>query len=119
MKALDRIFANVPAKNESGTPISLKDLEKIPMDSIMLASTLLSSEILGSTAMAKSKALAIMTDKQERVRQQEVADFREQMDKAIEQQEKAKKAGIFGVIFDWIIAAVEIVTGVAKSSVGR
>ncbi|MGN7743884.1 type III secretion system translocon subunit SctE [Pseudomonas sp. 22526] len=114
MKALERIFANVPAKNESGTPISLKDLEKIPMDSIMLASTLLSSEILGSTAMAKSKALAIMTDKQERVRQQEVADFREQMDKAIEQQEKAKKAGIFGVIFDWIIAAVEIVTGVAK-----
>ncbi|OLF53036.1 secretion protein [Pseudomonas chlororaphis] len=114
MKALDRIFANVPLKNESATPISLKDLEKIPMDSIMLASTLLSSEILGSTAMAKSKALAIMTDKQERVRQQEVADFREQMDKAIEQQEKAKKAGIFGVIFDWVIAAVEIVTGVAK-----
>lgn len=114
MKTLDRIFANVPVKSESGTPINLKDLEKIPMDSIMLASTLLSSEILGNTAMAKSKALAIMTDKQERVRQQEVVDFREQMDKAIEQQEKAKKAGIFGVIFDWVIAAVEIVTGVAK-----
>ncbi len=113
-KALDRIFANVQVKSENNIPIGLKDIEKIPMDSIMLASTLLSSEILGNTAMAKSKALAIMTDKQEAVRQQEVAEFREQMDKAIEQQEKAKKAGIFGVIFDWVIAAVEIVTGVAK-----
>lgn len=114
MKALDRIFANVEVKGENGASVSLKDIEKIPMDSIMLASTLLSSEILGSTAVAKSKAMAIMTDKQEKIRQQEIVDFREQMDKAIEQQDKAKKAGIFGVIFDWIIAAVEVVSGIAK-----
>jgi secreted effector protein SseC len=114
MKALSRVLASIPAKQDGPPPMSLKDLEKIPMDSIMLASTLLSSEILGSTALAKSKALAIMTDKQERIRQQEIRDCREEMDKAVEQQDKAKKAGIFSVIFDWVIAAVEVVTGVLK-----
>lgn len=117
-RAYERIFAHVQVKNENDKPMSLSDIEKIPMDSIILASTLLSSEILGSTAMAKSKALAIMTDKQEQVRQQEVLKFREEMDKAIEQQENAKKAGIFGVIFDWVIAAVEIVSGVVKMAGG-
>ncbi|MHC8397973.1 type III secretion system translocon subunit SctE [Pseudomonas sp. MDT1-17] len=113
-KALSRILANIPQKQDGIAPMSLKDLEKIPMDSILLASTLLSSDILGGTALAKSKALAIMSDKQDRIRQQEIRDCREEMDKAIEQQDKARKAGIFSVIFDWIIAAVEVVTGVLK-----
>lgn len=114
MKALSRILANIPQKQDGCAPMTLKDLEKVPMDSILLASTLLSSDILGSTALAKSKALAIMTDKQERIRQQEIRDCREEMDKAIEQQDKAKKAGIFSVIFDWVIAAVEVISGVLK-----
>ncbi|CAI8741505.1 secreted effector protein SseC [Pseudomonas chlororaphis] len=114
MKALSRILANIPQKQDGLPQMSLKDLEKIPMDSILLASTLLSSDILGSTALAKSKALAIMTDKQERIRQQEIRDCREEMDRAIEQQDKARKAGIFSVIFDWVIAAVEVVSGVLK-----
>ncbi|MGF6401555.1 secreted effector protein SseC [Pseudomonas frederiksbergensis] len=114
MQALDRIFSNVPVKGEGGATRTLKGLEKIPMDSIMLASALLSGEILGDTAIAKSKALKIMSDKQQEVRQQEVLQYREQMDKGIEQQENVKKAGIAGVIFDWIIAAVEVVSGAAK-----
>jgi secreted effector protein SseC len=36
------------------------------------------------------------------------------MDKAVEQQDKTKKAGIFNVIFDWVIAAIEGVTGALK-----
>ncbi|WP_414926200.1 type III secretion system translocon subunit SctE [Pseudomonas zeae] len=114
MKALSRIMATVPQKQDGPTPMSLKELEKVPMDSILLASTLLSGEILGSTAFAKSKALAIMTDKQERIRQQEIRDCREEMDKSVAEQDKARKAGIFAAIFDWVIAAVEIVSGVLK-----
>ncbi|MBB6155177.1 secreted effector protein SseC [Pseudomonas sp. JAI115] len=112
--ALERILGKIPPRQDGPPPLSLKELEKIPMDAMMLASTLLSSEILGSTALAKSKALAIMTDKQERIRQQEIRDCREEMDKAVEKQDKARKAGIFSVIFDWVIAAVEVVSGVLK-----
>jgi secreted effector protein SseC len=92
----------------------LRDAVNVSMDSMMLAVTLMSSQVLGNTAESKAKALSIMSAKQEEVRRQEVSEYREQIDKAIEQQQKAKKAGIFGVIFDWIIAAVEVVSGIAK-----
>lgn len=113
-EALSRILANVKPAPDRPAPIGLKELEKVPMDSILLASTLLTGEILGSTALAKSKALSIMTDKQERIREQEIRDCREEMDKAVADQNKARKAGIFSVVFDWIIAAVELVSGLAK-----
>jgi secreted effector protein SseC len=90
------------------------DFGNVSMDSMLLATTLLSSQVLGNTAELKTKALGIMSAKQEEVRRKEVTEYREQMDKAIEQQQKAKKAGIFGVIFDWIVAAVEVVSGLAK-----
>lgn len=102
------------AMNKIAPEHSLAGFEKLHMDSMMLATTLLSTKVMGDTADAKAKALSIMTDKQEAVRNQNVKDYREQLDKALEQQQKAKKAGIFGVIFDWIVAAVEVVTGVAK-----
>lgn len=118
-EALNRLLRQVEVtagQNGGERPLSLNlpSLEKIPMDSMVLASTLLAGQVLGDTAAAKSKALDIMSDKQERLRQQEVDDYRAQMDAAVEQQDKAKKAGIMSVVFDWVIAAVEVVTGVAK-----
>lgn len=77
--------AKVPA-------FSLSEIEKIPMDSMIMASTLMTSQMLGDTAAVKSKALDIMSTKQEALRKKEVENIREQMNKAIEQQDKAKKA---------------------------
>lgn len=107
MKAAERIFANVPVKGERAKPMTLQGFERIPMGSIMLFATQLCSEMLSNTVQAKSKSLTIMSQAQERVRQQE-------MDKAVEQLDKVQKSGAFSVVFDWIIAAVELVTGVAK-----
>ncbi|AGK46907.1 MULTISPECIES: type III secretion system translocon subunit SctE [Burkholderia] len=116
-QALGRIidkFDSATAPGAKHGAADLRDFGNVSMDSMLLATTLLSSKVLGNTAELKTKALSIMSAKQEEVRRQEVQEYREQIDKAIEQQQKAKKAGIFGVIFDWIVAAVEVVSGVAK-----
>lgn len=94
--------------------VQLKDFENLSMETMMLAMTLVAGKALSNTAELKAKALSIMSDKQEAIREQEIKDYREQMDKAVEQQNAAKKAGIFGVLFDWVVAAVELVSGVAK-----
>ncbi|KWN63609.1 type III secretion system translocon subunit SctE [Burkholderia ubonensis] len=115
--ALNRLldkFDKVTGTPSAAANVQLRELESLSPDSMMLAVTLLSNKALSDTAELKGKALDIMSAKQEKLRQKEIQEYREQLDKAIEQQEKAKKAGIFGVIFDWIIAAVEVVTGVAK-----
>jgi secreted effector protein SseC len=113
-KALERVFEQLGASRPHVGLSTLREVEKQPMETLMLAATMLSVQALGDVASAKGKALEIMSDKQERIREREIQELREQMDKAIEQQEKAKKAGIFGAVFDWIVAAVEVVSGVAK-----
>ena len=113
VRIIDKFDSATAPDTKRGT-IDRGDAGNVSMESMLLATTLLSSQVLGNTAELKSKALSIMSAKQEEVRRQEVNEYREQIDKAIEQQQKAKKAGIFGVIFDWIVAAVEVVSGVAK-----
>ncbi|AOJ04762.1 MULTISPECIES: type III secretion system translocon subunit SctE [Burkholderia] len=112
-RVLDK-FDRASGDKGAASSIGLRAFESVSMETMLLATTLLSTKVLGNTAELKSKALEIMSAKQDEVRQQEIKDYREQIDKAVEQQQKAKKAGIFGVIFDWIVAAVEVVSGVAK-----
>jgi secreted effector protein SseC len=118
---LDRILQLVNGKNgnakaEPGplSGIDLSTMEKLPMSSMFMASSLLAGQVLGDVAEKKGEMLNIFSDKQDMLRREEVKNIREQMENAIEQQDKAKKAGIIGVICDWVIAAVEVVTGVAK-----
>ncbi|KVD74098.1 secretion protein [Burkholderia sp. ABCPW 14] len=112
-RMLDK-FDRASGDKGGASSIGLRAFENVSMETMLLATTLLSTKVLGNTAELKSKALEIMSAKQGEVRQQEIEDYREQIDKAVEQQQKAKKAGIFSVIFDWIVAAVEVVSGVAK-----
>ncbi|HBO5144911.1 TPA: type III secretion system translocon subunit SctE [Pseudomonas aeruginosa] len=90
------------------------EFEKMSVELMMVAATLTAGELIGHITDAKAKAVKILGDQQDKLRAEELKEFREQIDKALEQQKKAKKAGIFGVIFDWIVAAVQVVTGVAK-----
>ncbi|WP_218174588.1 type III secretion system translocon subunit SctE [Pseudomonas sp. IPO3774] len=88
--------------------------EKMSVELMMVAATLTAGELMGHITDAKAKAIRILGDQQDKLRTEELKEFREQIDNALEQQKKAKKAGVFGVIFDWVVAAVQVVTGVAK-----
>ncbi|BBE08753.1 Secretion system effector [Mycoavidus cysteinexigens] len=118
-QAMERIMERVGAPLDEGARLQLGKIETVSMDSMMIATTLLTGKVMGDTAEAKCKALEIMGKKQEAIRTQQVKEYCEQLDKATEQQEKAKKAGVFGVIFDWIVAAVEIGIGVLKLACGN
>lgn len=115
-KAFERLMQSLPKAqaNEPELKLSLSTIERMPMESMFFASTLLTNQILGDIAAIKGEALEIMSRKQDSLRQKEVESIREQMAKSVEQQDKAKKAGVLSVVFDWLIAAVEVVTGVAK-----
>ncbi len=116
--ALSRLLDQLEGPSDKGASgnvqIQLRQLGSVSMDTMLLATSLMSTKALGNTAEAKAKALSIMSDRQEALRSQEVKDAREQADKAVEQADKALKAGIIGVAFDWIIAAAEVVSGVMK-----
>lgn len=47
-----------------------------------------------------------------------VHQYQDQLQKSIDQADKARKAGIFSALFDWVIAAVETVVGVLKIAEG-
>jgi secreted effector protein SseC len=96
----------------------LESVGMASMSSMTVAAALLGSKMLSDTVSAKSRAVEIMGQAQEAARDEELRAYQEQMDKAIADQAKAQKAGIFGVIFDWIVAVVEIATGIGKLIVG-
>ncbi|HTI18331.1 MAG TPA: type III secretion system translocon subunit SctE [Trinickia sp.] len=113
-RALERVMQRLGGGRTEDGVSRLQDVEKQPMETLMLSATLLTVQALGNVAQAKSKALEIMGEAQQRAREKEVQELREQIDKAVEQQHKAKKGGIFGAVCDWIVSAVEVVSGVAK-----
>ncbi|GLU33141.1 pathogenicity island 2 effector protein SseC [Trinickia caryophylli] len=117
-EAIERVFGQIGKPGPRNGVSVLRGVEKEPMQSLMLAVTLMSVEALGSLANATGKALNIMAQGQRAVEQHEVQEIRDQIDKAIEQQKKAKKAGIFSAICDWVVSAVEVVSGAARVVTG-
>ncbi|CFW56751.1 secretion system effector protein SseC [Yersinia enterocolitica] len=65
-----------------------------------------------------SQQMERATDVQTFLRDKRVAEYQQQIDKAVEQADKAKKAGIFTAVFDWIVGAVEVVYGALKVAEG-
>jgi secreted effector protein SseC len=90
----------------------------VSMESMLLATTLLTTKVMSNTAEMKGRALQIISSKEEDIRHLEIREYRAQIDKAIDLHRKAKMASIVDVIFDWIIPAVEIASGVAKIAGG-
>ena len=115
--ALNRILKNFTTQ-ESGHPITLAQLERTPMEAMNLAAALLGVQSLGDNANLKSLALQIRTQGAENLRLSQNEDLRKQIDKAIEDQNKAHKAGIFSAIVDWVVSVAEVVSGVAKMVIG-
>ncbi len=92
----------------------------LEMDPVMLSMmmTQLVLNVSGNNANALCQQLERATEVQAALRNKQVAEYQEQINKAIEQADQARKAGIFSAVFDWIISGVEAVVGVLKMAEG-
>lgn len=116
--ALNRLLATSGAKSE-GQPVTVADIERTSMDSMCLAAALLGVQSFGDLAELKTHAMAIRTEGAEKIRQRQCEELQKETDKAIEDQQKAQKAGVFGVVVDWIVSVAELACGVAKMVTGN
>ncbi|EAA4074224.1 SPI-2 type III secretion system translocon protein SseC [Salmonella enterica subsp. enterica serovar Napoli] len=80
--------------------------------SMMMTSLILN--VFGNNAQSLCQQLERATEVQNALRNKQVKEYQEQIQKAIEQEDKARKAGIFGAIFDWITGILETVIGALK-----
>ncbi|ECW8872046.1 type III secretion system translocon protein [Salmonella enterica] len=109
--ALKELLDAVPGNHKSP---SLPDFLRIDPTvlSMMMTGVLLS--VFGSSAQSLCQQLERATDVQNALRDKQVKEYQEQIQQAIEQADKARKAGIFGAIFDWITGIFETVIGAFK-----
>ncbi|ELE6250771.1 type III secretion system translocon protein [Salmonella enterica] len=109
--ALKELLDAVPGNHRSP---SLPDFLLIDPTvlSMMMTGVLLS--VFGSSAQSLCQQLERATEVQNALRDKQVKEYQAQIQKAIEQADKARKAGIFGAIFDWITGIFETVIGAFK-----
>ncbi len=115
--ALDRLLTSLPrlGSNEVGNNrLSLDRLGGPDMQLIMSMAGNLNIGVFSDLCKSIGKQMERATDVQAFLRDKRVAEYQKQIDKAVEQADKAKKAGIFNAVFDWIIGAVEVVYGALK-----
>lgn len=96
----------------------LASLEKLDPSTLVMVASMISMQAMGDTAKSTQKALELLAERQDKLRQEDLQKFREQMDAATKDADKARKGGIFGVIFDWIVAAIDVVVGAVKVVTG-
>ncbi|MBN9117367.1 MAG: type III secretion system translocon subunit SctE, partial [Pandoraea sp.] len=97
---------------------TLSALENVDPSTLAMMASMIAMDALGDTAKSTQRALTLMGERQEKLRQEDIKKYREQMDAKTEDANKARKGGIFGVVFDWLIAAVDVVVGAVKVVTG-
>lgn len=92
----------------------------LEMDPMMLSimMTQLVLKACGNSADALCWQLEHVSEVQAVLRDKQVAEYQEQINKAVEQADQVRKAGIASAVFDWIVSSVEAVTGVLKMAEG-
>ncbi|WP_019211501.1 type III secretion system translocon subunit SctE [Yersinia massiliensis] len=119
--ALDRLLLALPQHNgEKGKSdrLYLDRLESIDIKLIVAMAGNLNLSIFSDLCKSISKQIESASEVQTFLRDKRVAEYQQQIDKAVEQADKAKKAGIFSAVCDWIIGAVEVVYGAMKLAQG-
>lgn len=109
--ALQQLLNAVPG-NHKAPP--LPDFLQINPALLSMMLTALVLSVFGSNAQLLCQQLERATNVQNALRNKQVQEYQEQIQKAIEQADKARKAGIFGAIFDWITGIFETVIGALK-----
>ncbi|HAF2546336.1 TPA: type III secretion system translocon protein [Salmonella enterica] len=109
--ALKQLLDAVPGNHKRP---SLPDFLQVNPTVLSMMMTTLVISVFGSSAQSLCQQLERATEVQNTVRDKQVKEYQEQIQKAIEQEDKARKAGIFGVIFDWLTGIFETVLGAFK-----
>ncbi|EDW2258958.1 type III secretion system translocon protein [Salmonella enterica] len=109
--ALKQLLDAVPGDHERP---SLPDFLHINPTVLSMMMTSLILNVFGNNAQSLCQQLERATEVQNALRNKQVKEYQEQIQKAIEQEDKARKAGIFGAIFDWITGIFETVIGALK-----
>ncbi|CNL05813.1 type III secretion system translocon subunit SctE [Yersinia kristensenii] len=120
-EALDRLFTTLSHNrlDEVGHGRLLLDqLGSIDIQLIMSMAGNLSLGVFSDLCKSIGKQMERATDVQTFLRDKRISEYQQQIDKAVEQADKAKKAGVFNAVFDWIIGAVEVVYGALKVAEG-
>ncbi|MDA5490908.1 type III secretion system translocon subunit SctE [Yersinia kristensenii] len=120
-EALDRLLFSLPHNglSEGGHGrLSLDRLGSTDMQLIMSMAGNLNLGLFSDLCKSISQQMDRATDVQTFLRDKRISEYQKQIDKAVEQADKAKKAGIFNAVFDWIIGAVEVVYGALKVAEG-
>lgn len=89
--------------------VSLSSLTAAPLDNMLLQAATLGLKTFSNSADALSKSIKINGDAQEVLMDKKIADYREQLAKAQEQAEKAKKGGLLGKILNPIMTIISVV----------
>lgn len=79
------------------------------IEELALQAANLGIKTFGDTASAVEKSQSIATDARKKLMDKQVEDFAKDLEKAIKQQENAKKGGIFGAILKWIAPVLSVV----------
>nr|WP_261371220.1 type III secretion system translocon subunit SctE [Yersinia bercovieri] len=119
--ALDRLLVSLPqsdAKKGGGDRLYLDRLASTDIQLIISMAGNLSLGVFSDLCKSIGKQMERAADVQTFLRDKRIKDYQQQLDKAIEQADKAKKAGIFTAVCDWIIGAVEVVYGAIKLAEG-
>lgn len=109
--ALKQLLDAVPGNHKRP---SLPDFLQVNPTVLSMMMTSLILNVFGSNAQSLCQQLERATEVQNALRDKQVKEYQEQIQKAIEQEDKARKAGIFGAIFDWITGIFETVIGALK-----
>ncbi|HCL5255153.1 TPA: type III secretion system translocon protein [Salmonella enterica] len=109
--ALKQLLDAVPGNHKCP---SLPDFLHINPTVLSMMMTSLILNVFGSNAQSLCQQLERATEVQNALRDKQVKEYQEQIQKAIEQEDKARKAGIFGAIFDWLTGIFETVIGALK-----
>ncbi|CNI24770.1 type III secretion system translocon subunit SctE [Yersinia pekkanenii] len=119
--ALDRLLVSLPFSSPKAGGSSRLSLEQLGSTDIQLIMSMVGNLSLGIFSdLCKSirQQVERATDVQIFLRDKRVTEYQQQIDKAVEQADKAHKAGIFNAVFDWVIGAVEVVYGALKVAEG-
>ncbi|EMF0987337.1 type III secretion system translocon protein [Salmonella enterica subsp. enterica serovar Cerro] len=109
--ALKQLLDAVPGDHKRP---SLPDFLHINPTVLSMMMTTLILNVFGNNAQSLCQQLERATEVQNALRNKQVKEYQEQIQKAIEQEDKARKAGIFGAIFDWLTGIFETVIGALK-----
>ncbi|MFM1525774.1 type III secretion system translocon subunit SctE [Yersinia enterocolitica] len=114
--ALDRLLGSLSHSGVGGDcgRLSLDNPGETDIQQIMSMVSSLNLGLFSNLCKSISQQMERATDVQTFLRDKRVAEYQQQIDKAVEQADKAKKAGIFTAVFDWIVGAVEVVYGALK-----